>query len=121
MPENNELLITTPEVSIENKSLQSREIIVDKKPEAIIPREIQSFLQKIELDPTQQTVINDQNQPQLTPSAPTNPKVTLPVTRTTFIDGFKKKVDDVGLWLSRFLFREIKLKDSNIVFKRHDS
>lgn len=121
MPENNELLNTTPEVVVENKSLQSREIISDQKPEAFVPRELMSFLEKIELDPAQQSVVNDQNQPQLTPTAPTNPKVILPVTRQTFVDGFRKTFDDVGSWLSRFLFREIKLKDGNVTFKTDDS
>lgn len=121
MPEVNELLKSTPEVSAETKAVQTREIIVDQKPEALVPREIIKFLEKIELDPVQQSVINDAGQPQLTPSAPVNPKIILPVTRTTFVTGFKKRIDDVGLWLSKFLFREIKLKDGNVAFKPNDS
>lgn len=121
MPDNNELLKSTPEVVIENNSVKTREIITDRKPEAFVPREVQSLLQKMEQDPTQSSVINDQNQPQLTPSTPTDPKIVLPTTRTNFVSGFKKKVDDVGLWLSKFLFREIKLKNGNVSFKPDDS
>lgn len=107
---------TSPEVA----SIQSREII-DLLPKSLdtVPRELKSFLQKIEESPIPVAVTNDSGQPQLTPT-PTNPKVVLPVTRKSFVAGFKKKLDDASHWLSAFLFREIKLKEGNVSFKPSD-
>lgn len=116
MPEIKEVLNPTKEII----SLQSREII-DQKPETIVPNELKSFLRKIEENPVPQSVTNDSGQPQLTSTEITEPKISLPVTRTTFLAGFKQKVDDVGLWLSKFLFREIKLKDGSVSFKPDDT
>lgn len=117
----NETLKSTPEISPEKKSAESGEI-VNRQPEAKVPSGLESFLRRIEKDPLQQSVINDVSQPQLTPSPSINPKVVLPTTRQSFLDGFLKTVDDVSLWLSRFIFREIKLKDGNVIFKSpHDS
>jgi len=120
MPENNELLNTTLETVPEKKADFSSEVI-NRQPEAKVPAGLETFLQRIEKDPVQQSVTNDQNQVQLSPVTPTSPKVVLPTTRTSFVSGFKKKVDDVGHWLSVFLFREIKLKDGNVSFKPDDS
>ena len=116
MSETKEIINTTPE----SVSLKTREI-VDQKPEAMVPRELKTLLQKIEESPVPQPTFDPNGQPQLTPVAPTSPKITLPVTRTTFVAGFKKKLNDVGHWLSKFLFREIKLKEGNVTFKPDDS
>ena len=121
MPEQNEILTTTPELSPENKSVQTRDIIDHHQPEAFVPRELKSFLQKIEDDPTTTPTFDPSGQPQLSPSPSQNPKIVIPITRTTFIDGFKKSFDDVGHWLSVFFFREIKLKESHITFKPDDT
>ena len=120
MPEINEVLKTTPEVSIESQPVSTGEII-NRQPEAKVPAGLETFLQRIEKDPTQQSVVNDANQPQLTPANFQNPKIIIPITRTTFVSGFKKSFDNVGLWLSHFFFREIKLKDSHVFFKPDDS
>ena len=120
MPETNEVLKTTKDFSPEKKPTTSGEII-NRQPEAKVPAGLETFLQRIEKDPTLQTVVNDQNQPQLTPTNSQNPKIVIPITRTTFIDGFKKSFDDVGHWLSVFFFRKIKLKESHVYFKPDDS
>lgn len=120
MPDVNEILKPNPVLSTENNLVKPREI-VDRKPGAFVPRELQSFLQKIELDPVSAHSADPNGQPQLSPTAPTNPKIVLPVTRTSFIAGFKNKVDDVSRWLSVFIFREIKLKDGTVSFKSDDS
>jgi hypothetical protein len=117
MPEVNELLKTAPEVSTETQAVQPREIIVDQKPEAFVPRNIESFLQKLEKDPVAQSTFDPNGQPQLTSSPPINPKLTLPITRTNFVDGFKRNFDEVAHWLSVFLFREIKIKQGQVIFK----
>lgn len=120
MPEVNEVLKVDQVVSSENKPILGGEII-NRQLEAQVPKGLETFLQRIERDPLQQTVTNDQNQTQLSPSTPVTPKVTLPTTRTSFIAGFKNKVTDVSHWLSVFIFREIKLKEGNVTFKPDDS
>ena len=114
-------LLENQSESVVNVSTVETRPLVDQKPEAMVPREVKNFLQRIEETPTATPTFDPTGQPQLSPSTPTNPKVTLPVTRTSFLDGFKKTVDDVGHWLSIFLFREIKLKKSNVSFKPDDS
>jgi len=121
MPEQNEILTTTTELSPENKSIQTRDIIVDRQPEAFAPRNVEFFLQKIEKTPIATPTFDPNGQPQLTASPSPSSKVILPVTRQTFINGFRKTFDDVGNWLSRFIFREIKLKDGNVTFKSDDT
>ncbi len=120
MADINETLKSTPEISAETKPVLPREI-VDQKKEAPVPPELRSFLQRMEQPPAATPTFDPNGQPQLTPSVSTNPKIVLPITRTTFVSGFKKRIDDVGLWLSKFLFREIKLKEGNISFKPDDS
>jgi len=120
MAEIKEILENKPESSNNVSPVETRPL-VDQKPEAMVPRELKSFLQKIEEVPQATPTFDPSGQPQLSSTTPTNPKIIIPVTRTTFIDGFKKGFDDVGLWLSRFFFREIKLKESNISFKPDDS
>ena len=56
-----------------------------------------------------QIITDDQGQPVLTPSTPVNPKIVLPVTKSVFISGFKKSIQEAGRWLS-VLLRLIKKK-----------
>ncbi len=122
MPEIKESLEKVIESPVVENSVETRQVIVDlKKPEAFVPRELKSFLQKIEEDPVATPTFDPSGQPQLSPINSQNPKINIPITRTTFIDGFKKSFDDVGHWLSVFFFREIKLKESHVSFKPDDS
>lgn len=41
----------------------------------------------------------------------------LSVTKTTFLNGFKKAIDEANRWLSIFLFRVIKKEAGNVKFK----
>jgi hypothetical protein len=88
-----------------------------------IPREIKTWMEKVEqASSTQPQQVNDAGgQPLLTPVASQNPKIVLPVTRTTFLGGFKKTVLDAGRWLSVFLFRFIKMKQGNVIFKSNNA
>ena len=88
-----------------------------------LPREIKTWMEKVEeSSTTNQTFVNDdQGQPILSPSAPVNPKIVLPITRGTFLTGFKKSFQDAGRWLSVFFLRFIKIKKGNVIFKNNDS
>lgn len=120
MPELKDNFELKPESVVSSNSVETRHI-VDQKIEAPVPYELRSFLQRMEQAPVATPAFDPAGQPVLSPSVPTNPKIILPVTRTTFVSGFKKRIDDVGLWLSKFLFREIKLKEGDISFKPDDS
>jgi len=88
-----------------------------------IPREIKTWMEKVEQASTSQPrTINDADgQPLLSPSNPQDPKITLPITKSTFILGFKKTWLEAGHWLSSFWFRFIKIKKGNVTFKSHDT
>ena len=82
-----------------------------------VPKEIQTWLQKIEQDPTQQKTVNDTNGQPLLQLPATDPKIKVPVTRAKFADGFKLSVVEAGRWLSTFIFRLIKIKKGQVQFK----
>ena len=64
------------------------------------------------------SVVNDQNgQPILSPAAPSNPKIKLPVTRRNFVAGFKKPFEEAARWVSAFFLRFIRIKKGWVVFK----
>jgi len=88
-----------------------------------IPREIKTWMEKVEASSTTQPqqVNDDSGQPILTPISPQNPKIILPITRSTFVNGFKKTFADAGRWLSVFFFRLIKIKKGNVTFKSDDT
>lgn len=118
MAENKEILTETlkhtPE-SVENRpdaltDLQARE--------ERLPKELDSWIKKIEKDPRQQVINDDNNQPLLQTTASTTPKVVLPVTRQKFIAGFKRKVDEAGRWLSTFILKLIKTKGGEVEFRK---
>lgn len=90
--------------------------ITGKEP---LPREVMTWMEKVEqTSQTPITTVNDDNgQPILTPAMPQNPKIILPIDRKTFIEGFKKTIEDAGKWLSVFIFRLIKIKKGNVKFK----
>jgi hypothetical protein len=92
---------------------------LQKDREVIIPREVDSWLKKVE----QETDLNDQGQNSntnddsiLQPITKT-PKIILPTDRKTFSEGFNKTIGDAGKWLSEFVFRLIKKNKGNVKFK----
>ncbi len=101
------------------KNLDVRDVGRDHLNREPVPREISTWLEKVEKMATDdpQIVTDDQGQPVLTPSTPINPKIVLPVTKSVFISGFKKSIQEAGRWLSVFLLRLIKKKEGHITFK----
>ena len=88
-----------------------------------IPREVKTWMEKVEqATSSQPQQVNDASgQPLLTPTAPQDPKVTLPVTQGTFARGFKKTWLDAGRWLSVFVWRLMKINKGNFKFKSDDT
>lgn len=84
-----------------------------------LPHEVRSWMEKVEQAGTSgQQVVNDDNgQPLMKPASPADPRIQLPVTKKKFVEGFKKKIDEAGKWLSTFLFKMIKLKKGSVKFQ----
>ena len=120
MPENKEMPIENKiEGQIEiNK--QSGEIIdLVKNREVTVPREVKSWMQKIELDPQTQQQDDQGSTSDDSVLQPINSvkKVVLPTTKKTFSAGFSKTLFDAGRWLSEFILRIIKKSEGNVKFK----
>lgn len=87
--------------------------------EVRVPTEVTNWMDKLERNVTP-TTYADPNGGQLIlkPSAPTDPKVVLPITRDVFLQGFSFDTSNVQRWLSEFIFRFIKLKQGGVTFKQ---
>lgn len=114
-----------PEIS--PNTAENKAIIIDVGRENIgrepIPREIKTWMEKVEQASTlQPKSVNDADgQALLAPLTPEEPKIILPITKKTFIVGFKKTWLDASRWLSSFWLRFIKIKKGNVSFKPHDT
>jgi len=124
MAENKEQLINPVEINKQEELIVERqkpvEIIKDIHPESgPIPREVKTWMEKFEISEKDDTTVVDDSTGQtvLSSSSPANTKITLPVDRQDFTDGFTKPISDVGRWLSEFVFRFIKIKEGNVKFK----
>lgn len=87
-----------------------------------IPREIKTWMEKVEQASTSPpNVISDDGQVASPSLNSLEPQINLPVTKKTFILGFKKTWQEAGRWLSSFWLRFIKIKKGNVTFKSHDT
>lgn len=116
MADNKERLLNTPE------NLKGSVDIINVKPdsEITVPREVKTWMEKVEETQSNPVPVTDDKTgtPIMTPAAPSDPVIVLPVTRSTFTSGFTKTVSDAGRWLSEFLFRLIKIKKGNVKFNQ---
>lgn len=92
-----------------------------KEREVKVPTEVSNWMDKLERNVTPSTYADPTSgQVILQPSAPTNPKVILPITQRSFLNGFALSTDEVHRWLSEFVFRFIKLKQGGVSFKQDE-
>jgi hypothetical protein len=114
MAENKERLITENQNEQIEKPIEGM-VDLEKNREVIVPREVQSWMEKVEQDPE----LNNQQQDDdsvLQPIATTVAKIVLPTDKKVFSEGFHKTVGDAGRWLSEFVFRLIKKNKGNVKF-----
>jgi hypothetical protein len=124
MPENKEIIADNNiEQKIEtNKPNTSIEMVdLEKNREVTIPREVKSWMEKIESDPQQQQ--NDNQNSNTNDDSALQPinsvkQVVLPMTKDDFSSGFSKTLFDAGRWLSEFVLRIIKKERGNVKFKQ---
>lgn len=121
MPEIKEV-VNQPETS--QPSVEVRKTtpdIVDLKQEALVPREVKSWMERLEEDPSLNQNNNQKAQGDddsvLQPISSTQTKITLPTDKTTFTNGFSKPVNSAWRWLSEFVLRIIKKNQGNVKFK----
>jgi len=117
MAENKERIIVENQNEQINKPIEGM-IDLEKNREIIVPREVKSWMEKVEQDPdlNNQGQKGDSDDSVLQPIATTVTKITLPTNKTTFSHGFSKTVGDAGRWLSEFVFRLIKKNKGNVKF-----
>ena len=94
-----------------------KEILIDLKEDRDLPKEVQSWFEKLERTAPKQIDDDVTGQPLLTPANPINPKIVMPITRRKFVEGFKQTIEEASRWLSEFLFRIIKIKKGEVKFK----
>ncbi|MFA6250740.1 MAG: hypothetical protein WC686_04570 [Candidatus Shapirobacteria bacterium] len=87
--------------------------------EAPLPREVETWMTKVEKTATS-TVTDSQGQTVMQPSTPPPTTTALPISRQTFVAGFKKKLEEAGRWLSEYIFRLIKIKKGQVKFKQNE-
>ena len=96
---------------------ESNPIVEIRRDEVELPKNVETWLERVEK--AKPTTITDTStgQPVLQPSAPVNPVVKVPVTRKSFSEGFKAGVDLTKKWLSTYIFRLLKIKKGEVEFK----
>ena len=122
MPENRERIVPQETVDQQPKSQEVSAVMTDlqKEKDIPIPREVKSWMQKVEEDPVLQQnsqKIKGDDDSVLQPIATTVTKITLPSDRKTFTSGFNKPVDNAWKWLSTFILRIIKKNEGKVKFK----
>ena len=118
MPENKEIISSQNEQVARQPAEIMRDLQKDR--EVFVPREVKSWMEKVEEDPSlnnQSQKINGDDDSVLQSVAPAVTKIVLPVNRKNFSEGFNKTMDDAGRWFSEFVFRLIKKNKGNVKFK----
>lgn len=100
-----------PEKEILNQLFNENEkfsVVEEGEPE--IDKEIEPLVQKIEKEIyLSKPITDDYGQPLVSPPAPQNPKITLPVTKAVYNSGLTKKISESIRWLAEWCFRIIKI------------
>ncbi len=122
MPENRERIIPQETNGQQAEKQEVSAVMVDlqKEKDIPIPREVKTWMQKVEEDPTltqNNQKIKGDDDSVLQPIATTVTKITLPGGKKTFTGGFSKPVDNAWRWLSTFILRIIKKNEGKVKFK----
>lgn len=121
MSENKEVVIgqnveTQNNNVLKNETLKPDLIDLDKDKE-VVPRNVESWLKKLEKDPDMNDPSQNNDDNGLQSIAPAVTKITLPTSRQTFTDGFAKPMDQAWRWLSEFVLRIVKQNKGRVKFK----
>ena len=110
---------------IQNEEISNVKIDdLESKANEPLPRNVEGWIEKVEkASESSQKVVRDDTTGQvvMTPAAPSNPTVVLPITKNAFAAGFKRTVSDASRWLSVFVLRIIKKEKGKVKFKDNDT
>lgn len=112
--------VPNPKEGLTSQQAEALGQIYDRKLESPVPKEIGTWLDKLERNQTS-TQLNPNTQSVSTPALQAyNPVITsqLPISKSVFVAGFNKHITNVGCWLSTFIFRLIKKHDGQVEFKK---
>ncbi len=91
---------------------------VEVEGEPNIKPEVKPFVQKIEEDVVlNKPVMDNYGQPIVSPAAPQNPKIVLPISKNSYTLGLTKKISESLRWLAEWCFRLIKIFGERASFK----
>jgi len=93
-----------------------------RRPENVIPKEVESWIEKVERGEDLQLVkpVTDDNTGEVLVTAPAAKpqRITLPVDKRTFIYGLTQGLSEAARWLSEFCLKLIKDKPDRVEFKK---
>lgn len=91
-------------------------VMVESEPE--VDKEVESYIQKVEKEIyLNKPITDDGGQPLVSPPAPQDPQIILPITDDQLNLGLKQKVTDSIRWLSEWCLRLIKIFGARAVFR----
>lgn len=111
--------VENPEKDILNKLFGTEEEypVVELK-EGEVPKEIETYLEKIEKEHyLTRPLTDDSGRALASPPAPQQPKIVLPITRKAFLWGLHRPVVDSIRWLAEWIKRLLKIFPGQIAFK----
>lgn len=95
--------------------------VIDAEPNPEVAKEIQSYLEKVEKEQfLAQPITDNYGQPLVSPPAPQQPKIVLPITQNQYLAGFKQKVTESIRWLVAWCGRLIKILDNRASFRKNE-
>ena len=103
--------------SLKNETLKPDLIDLNKDKEPVVPREVKTWMQKLEEDPDVNNPSQNNDDNGLQSISPAVTKISLPTDRKTFTDGFSKPMDQAWRWLSEFVLRIVKQSKGRVKFK----
>ncbi|HUW24695.1 MAG TPA: hypothetical protein VMW04_03650 [Patescibacteria group bacterium] len=85
--------------------------------------EVESLVKKLEKEDTTltQPVADDSGQPLVSPAAPLQPQIVLPLTSTQYAFGLKQRVSNSIRWLSEWCFRLVKIFGPRAIFQQTET
>jgi len=108
-----------PEKEILNQLFNENEkypVVEEGEPK--IDEEVEPLVQKLEKEIyLSKPITDDWGQPLVSPPAPQNPTIILPVTKGTYTFGLTQKITESIRWLAEWCLRIIKIFGSQAIFR----
>lgn len=108
-----------PEKEILNQLFKEDEkfpLIEETEPK--IDKEVEPYIQKIEKEIfLARPITDDYGQPLVSPAAPQQPKIVLPISKSQYSFGLTQKISESIRWLAEWCLRLVKIFGSRITFR----